>query len=177
MTTYYHRYVPYLYSSTSQSGGTNLIPAPAIDDYTSEQEFYFREVFAPANDAAINWTGIYLDGWVGVALSGDEDATTNFVPLEIRFTNTGDECGYVYFLPIDAGLGNGLSTNTGYDFLLPGDSCVYYGRWHTDLYNNPAFPGAIGVNSIAGSEGTTFEITVRMLNLDDTLAAMQISGA
>jgi hypothetical protein len=175
--TVYGRYTPYLLSSTSSDRTTNLLPAPSNEDFTSEQGHYFREVFAPANDAADNWTGIYLDGWEGVALSGDEDATTNFVPMRIRFTNTGTECGYAYWLPLDAGLGNGLSTNTAYDYVLPGDSIVVYGRWSADQYDDPAVPGALGVNSIAGSDGTTFEITVQMLNIEDTLEAMGLGEA
>lgn len=173
----YIRHTPQIQVSTAADYLDQLIADADPEDFVSARNPYSNEVFAPANDAADPWTGIDLDGWVGVALSGAEAATTNFVPLMARFKNVGSEPAYVYWLPLDAGLGTFLSTNTQYMILLPGQSAVVYARWTEDLYNNAAKPGALGVNSAAGSDGTTVEVTVIQTDIADALEAMGLTAA
>jgi hypothetical protein len=183
MPTYYNRFTPYMLSSDSPSRSSNLIAPTSPIEWTSTVKPYTDMVWSPPSDSnqpTFDWTAIYLDGWVGAALAAPYAATTNFFPMKVTYKNLGDNYCWVFWLPLDANLASGLSTNARYQVLLPGQSTTVSARWCEDLYNDPAgTPGALGTHSpdFYGLGGCNVEVTVIPLNLTETMTAMGLTAA
>lgn len=181
MATLYARLAPSLQVSASSERLRNRLAEPANEDFVTARRPYRDEAWSPPADSNLptfEWTGISLDGWVGVSLAAPFDLTTNFLPMLVRYKNTGSNYAWVFWLPLDAGLASGLSTDSQYMVLLPGQSAIVYARWTPDLYNDPAgTPGALGTHSPDWLDGTTVEVTVAQMDIAATMTAMGLVAA